>query len=384
MAGSAELAIISGVSGSGKTTMANKLGAFVIANGGSFLSGKFDQMTIQSFSAIASAFDNFCSSLVFDCDTSSLIASKLRAALGSDLHFLAQMIPNLRLILNDEDASCDPIYNQDCVDAQQRLYYLLCQFVEVICTCLEGIIVLFIDDMQWADPASISIISHLLKTSRSMQGGKLFFLASCRDDEMTSDHPFRTMIESVSSFGFKTTEVKLGCMTKDTVNNVVSNLLHLSPRLVASLSDVVYHKTKGNPLFVSKMLRSLNREGLLRVSLTRHRWEWDEEKIQARKIPNDVASFFIDSISTHPVDVRLALCTLSCFGNSAHHEVLSAIETDLNLNLTESLNDAIAEGLLDKLGEKYCFCHDRIQEIDEQDRCMHHMNYGVRSMHSYY
>jgi hypothetical protein len=92
---SSELAIISGVSGSGKTTMANKLGAYVVANGGSFLSGKFDQMGIQSFSAIASAFDNFCSTLVFDGDTSSLIASKLRAALGSDLRFLVQMIPNL-------------------------------------------------------------------------------------------------------------------------------------------------------------------------------------------------------------------------------------------------------------------------------------------------
>jgi predicted ATPase len=202
---------------------------------------------------------------------------------------------------------------------------------------------------------------------------------------MPSDHPFWTMIQSIGSFGFTTTEVKLGCMSKDTVNNVVSNLLHLSPRLVASLSDIVYHKTKGNPLFVSRMLRSLNREGLLRVSLTRHRWEWDEEKIQARKIPDDVASFFVDSISTLPVDVRLALCTLSCFGNSAHYEVLSAIESDLNLNLTESLNDAIAEGFLDKLGNKYYFCHDRIQEaaysmIDEQHRCIHHMNYGVRSI----
>ncbi|KAL3778189.1 hypothetical protein ACHAWO_013062, partial [Cyclotella atomus] len=341
MTGSSELAIISGVSGTGKTTMNYNLGNLVIANGGTFLSGKFNQMRIQSFSAIVSAFESFCSRLLSDDSASIIIVSKLRAALGSDMHFLVQMIPNLRLILND-DASCEPIGNHDCV---------------------------------------LSFVS-VRRGDLSRQDGKLFFLASCRDDEMPSDHPFWTMIQSIGSFGFTTTEVKLRCMSKDTVNNVVSNLLHLSPRLVASLSDIVYHKTKGNPLFVSRMLRSLNREGLLRVSLTRHRWEWDEEKIQARKIPDDVASFFVDSISTLPVDVRLALCTLSCFGNSAHYEVLSAIESDLNLNLTESLNDAIAEGFLDKLGNKYYFCHDRIQEaaysmIDEQHRCIHHMNYGL-------
>jgi predicted ATPase len=222
---------------------------------------------------------------------------------------------------------------------------------------------LFMDDVQWADSASISIIGQLLKTSRSMKEGKqFFFLGSCRDDEMESDHSFWKMIEGLSVLGFKTTTVKLDCMDKDTVNEAMSNLLHLSPRLVRSLSDIVYHKTKGNPLFFSRMVHSLNREGLLRISLSCHRWEWDEEKIQSRELPEDVVMLFINSINRLPKEVNVALGTLSCFGASVDCDVINALESDLCLQLIDPLNVAIAEGLVSKLGGKYYFCHDRIQE----------------------
>ena len=111
-------------------------------------------------------------------------------------------------------------------------------------------------------------------------------------------------------------------------------------------------------------------------------WEWDEEKIQSEKIPDDVAMFFVATISTLDPDVKLALGTLSCFGNSVHCEIINYIEADLSLNLTQPLDDAINLGLLDKTSEKYCFGHDRIQEaaysiIDKQEICQHHLYYGV-------
>jgi predicted ATPase len=139
----------------------------------------------------------------------------------------------------------------------------------------------------------------------------------------------------------------------------------------------------GNPLFVTRMLRSWNSDGLLRVSLTTHKWEWDEERIQSTKIPDDVASFFVHSISSLPVEVKIALGTLSCFGNSVSCEIINAIQADLKINLVEPLNKAIAEGFVGKVNEKYCFSHDRVQEaaysmIDKHDVCLHHLNYGVR------
>eukprot|EP00804_Cyclotella_cryptica_P019033 CCRYP_014451-RE/>CCRYP_014451-RE protein AED:0.24 eAED:0.37 QI:0/0/0/1/0/0/2/0/860 len=413
ISGSSELAIITGVSGTGKSTMANRLGNFITATGGLFLSGKFDQMmqNVEPFSAVASAFNNYCDILTKDDETNRalLVASKLRKALGSDLYYLIQLIPNLSQLVHEHPTDT-PRKQNDCVDAQQRLQYLFCQFVEVISSCLEGNVTLFLDDLQWADLASLSLIGQLLKTSLFRQDSKhIFFLGTCRDDEINGDHSFWKMIDGVRAFGFKTTLVKLDCMDKDTVFQVVSKVLHLSPRLVGSLSDIVFHKTKGNPLFVSKMLLSLNREGLLSLSLVRHRWEWDVEKIQSRKLPDDVALFFVHRINNLSVDVKIALAALSCFGTSADGEVIQAIESDLNLNLIEPLNIAVTEGLLNKVDGRYCFCHDRIHEatysmiegecrklvilifvnlvfvypstlefsVPEEDRCLHHMNYGV-------
>jgi predicted ATPase len=170
---------------------------------------------------------------------------------------------------------------------------------------------------------------------------------------MGSDIPFWRMVDTVSAFGFKTNLVRLDCIDKSTVSQVLSNLLQLSPCIVCGLSDIIYHKTKGNPLFVSKLLLSINREELLHLSLTRYHWEWDERKIQSRKLPDDVAMFFVHSINTIPIDVEIALFTLSCFGASMECKVIGSVDTDLGMNLIELLRIAIAEGLLNNMDGKY-------------------------------
>lgn len=168
--GSSTLAIISGVSGTGKSTLATKFGDFVIANGGLFLSGKFDQIkNVKPSSAVASAFNSYCEVLAREkaSERAMLLASNLKTALGSDLYYLIQMIPSLGRILQEHSNDYIPP-GHDCVNAQERLHYLFCQFVQVISKCSGGHMTLFMDDVQWADTASISIISQLLKTSRSM------------------------------------------------------------------------------------------------------------------------------------------------------------------------------------------------------------------------
>eukprot|EP00956_Cyclotella_meneghiniana_P010264 scaffold14170_cov40-Cyclotella_meneghiniana.AAC.1 len=289
MSGSSELAVITGLSGSGKTMIANCFRDFVITKGGLFISGKFDQMRENSYQVVASAFNKYCEELARDENSAQavLVAFRLRAALSKDVAYLIRMIPNLRCVMNDDvDES---FLNHECTDAQRRIHYLLSRFVDVICEASEMPMVLFLDDLQWADFSSVLLINQLLQSSRS-RNGKFFFLGSFRHDyETGTNHPFWNTITTANSLGYTTTTVELVYLTKKLANQFVADLLHLSPRLVASLSDIVFHKSKGNPLFISRMLLSLNSKGLLYLSLTRNRWEWDEEKIQLEKIPDDVA-----------------------------------------------------------------------------------------------
>ena len=135
------------------------------------------------------------------------------------------MLPSLGKIL-DNLGSSSPA--QDCIDAQQRLNYLLCQFVGVICNCSDNPLVIFLDDVQWADSASISLIGQILKAGVDQQ---LFFLGCCREDEM-QDHLFWDELQSAASRGYKDTRIKLDCIDSETLEQVLSSMLHLTPRLV--------------------------------------------------------------------------------------------------------------------------------------------------------
>ena len=285
-----ECGVMVGPSGIGKSTLALRLGSYISSNGGLFLSGKFDKLQQpKPFSALASAFNEYCNKMTHEgrYDHLQEVASKLRLALERDTQYLVKVIPNLSIILGEESAEQS---EDDCVDAQKRLQYLLCQFVDVISSFSGAPIVLFLDDVQWADPASISVIKQLLMVSGSKKS-QFYVLASCREEGLTEGHDFQKMISAVSQFGIKATVVPLACMDNEMVNTMVSELLCLSPRITRTLSEIIHHKTKGNQLFFSQLILSLYRNGLIWLSLSRRRWEWDIEKIQSAKLPDDIAQF---------------------------------------------------------------------------------------------
>jgi len=226
-----------------------------VSNRGLFLSGKFDQLQqARPFSAVASAFNGYCDMLIREGGPQrvSEVASKLRMTLGIEVFHLTNVVPSLGGILGPSPVGL--YYQQDYVNAQRRILYLLCQFVEVISSSSGAAITLFLDDLQWADQASIEVVKQLILTSSSVNTSKQFyFLGCCHKDEMGSGHPLYGMLLRVGCVGCSVTKVQLACMSEDTINSMILQLLCLSPRLVKSLSSIVYHKTKGNPLFVSQV-----------------------------------------------------------------------------------------------------------------------------------
>eukprot|EP00984_Skeletonema_dohrnii_P010473 scaffold4074_cov85-Skeletonema_dohrnii-CCMP3373.AAC.2 len=293
ISGECGLVTISGTSGTGKSLLANEFGKYVSAEGGVFLSGKFDQLQQDKpfNDALASTFDQYCGILLHEdmASTKEEVSSQLRSVLGKELYHLTKIIPTLATILGSEL----PVLNHsdDCIKAQKRLQYLFCQFVEVISNSSSAPITLFLDDLQWADAASIVAVNQLLFAtgSSSQKKKKNFFVLGCirgRD----SASKWLPCVDILVAGGIN---VKLDCMNEHTLNTMVSETLYLSPRLTHTLSSVIYHETKGNPLSVSRLMRLLNKEGLLRPSLNRRRWEWDVKKIRS-------AMFLTESLEELP------------------------------------------------------------------------------------
>jgi len=236
-----------------------------------------------------------------------------------------------------------------------------------------------LDDLQWADPASLAVITRLLLAPSSP---RFLFVGSCRDDEMSENHPVWNMKETVEQTGVNTRIFELSSIDNNTVNSMISDLLCLFPRRTRRLADIIHLKTRGNPLFLSRLLVSLGENGLLRFSLSRRRWSWDEAKIRSLRTPDDVGKFLARSIENLSPVISDALCTLACFGGSIHLSVIEVLERDVGLRLTNSLESAATDGFLEKVDLGYRFSHDRVQEaaynmLNSQDRAKRHLKYGL-------
>ncbi|KAL7503900.1 hypothetical protein ACHAXN_005761 [Cyclotella atomus] len=290
------------------------------------------------------------------------------------------VIPRLSFIIESDpcqSARASSLLDTSAHNSVQLLHHLFCQFLEVITTNAQVSLTLCLDDIQWADKASIDLLNRLIM----QRNKKFFFLGCCRGDEMESDHPVEHMLKHLRQANIKATAVHLNPVEEDTLNTIMSELLSLSPRLVRPLSRIIHSKTRGNILFFSQLMLSLHREGLIYLDFSKERWTWNEEKILSMKLPENVAICFTNGINKLPLDEQLALHSLSLFGASVRIDYLELLERQLGLKLLDPLKRAAADGMVIKQAGCFRFCHDRIQEasfnmIGGQARQGNHLMYG--------
>jgi predicted ATPase len=211
----------------------------------------------------------------------------------------------------------------------------------------------------------------------SVEDHRLFFFMCCRDDEMSETHPLNLMLSSMSSFGTKTTKIHLTSMSKDALDEMVSTVLSLLPRITRPFTNTLHHKTKGSPLFVKQVMMELYKQRLLYPSLSRRRWVWEADKIVDMKIPENVAAFITKSFNRLPSEVLSALVVLSCFGASADTSLIEVLEREIQQSLIAPLEAAVAASILGKKNGEFYFMHDKLQEaaysrMRPEERCLQH------------
>lgn len=255
LSGYCEIVVVNGESGSGKSWLCLQVGSAIVADGGIFLMGKFEMHESKPFSALAMAFGQYISIVMADIssDWARMVVHSLQSTLGQDACHLVEILPSLGELLgvSVHDAAARGYY--DCGNAVQRIHYLLCKFVDVMTATSQVSLTLCLDDLQWADEASTSVLNRVLAQSRN----KFFFVGSCRGDQMKSEHPFWNMLVKINDNDVNVTTVSMTCLNENTLNGYISELLYLSPRLVKRLSNIIYRRTKGNILFISQLLLSL-------------------------------------------------------------------------------------------------------------------------------
>ena len=373
--GTPELALVSGYSGIGKSSVVNELHKELVPPRGLFASGKFDRYKRDiPYATLAQAFESLIHPLLGKSET-ELIAWRdaLSEALGPNGQLMVDLVPELRLIIG-EQLSVPALPPQD---AQRRFQRVFRRFIGVFARP-EHPLALFLDDLQWLDAATLDVLEDLL-TQPDVQ--HLMLIGAYRDNEVSSAHPLVRKLEVIRQAGAKVREIILAPLTCQDLGRLVADSLHCEPERATPLARLVHDKTAGNPFFAVQFISALAEESLLRFDHASRSWTWDVSRIGSKGFTDNVVDLMLGKLNRLPVETQQALKALACLGNSAEIATLAVVQGMSEEEVHSDLWEALRLEFIVRSEGSYKFVHDRVQEaayslISEELRAEAHLQIG--------
>ncbi|MGG6295085.1 AAA family ATPase [Leptolyngbya sp. AN02str] len=378
-----QMMLISGYAGVGKTALVQELYQPITANHGYFISGKFDQFRKNvPYSAIAAALQKLVQQLLGEPDGQvELWRSRLLTALGSNGQIIVDVIPEVELIIGKQP----PVPEVGATEAQNRFNLTFQKFVRAFCA-KEHPLVIFLDDLQWIDSATLKLIELILLDEHIPY---LFLIGAYRDNKLTPTHPLVLTLESLRNQGAVFQEIILTPLTLEPLSQLISETLHHNPDIVRSLAQTVSRKTEGNPFFVGEFLKLLHSENLLTFDAQQLSWQWNLAEIESQDITANVVELLLYQLQKLPEATQQVLSIAACVRAEFDLETLAIICEKSPKAIFQDLLEAIQAGLIQPLSEldedllvqEYKFLHDRVQQaayalIDESQKQVVHLQIG--------
>ncbi|HET9377639.1 MAG TPA: serine/threonine-protein kinase PknK, partial [Chthoniobacterales bacterium] len=373
--GAPELVLVSGYSGIGKSSVVNELHRVLVPPRGLLASGKFDQYKREiPYSTLVQAFQSLARPLLGKSEAE--LASwrhALLEALGPNGRLMVNLVPELKLIIGEQP----PVPELPPQQAQSRFQLVFRRFIAVFARP-EHPLALFLDDLQWLDPATLDLLEDLL-TQPDVQ--HLMLIGAYRDNEVNSAHPLMRKLEAIRKAGAIVHEIILAPLAREDLGRLIGDSLHCEPERARSLAQLVHEKTAGNPFFAIQFLSALAEEGLLTFDHGDARWSWNLDRIHAKGYTDNVVDLMVGKLNRLPVETQRALQQLACMGDSAEFALLAMVYEDSREDMHSDLWEAVRTGLVFRSESAYRFLHDRVQEaayslIPPDSRAAAHLGIG--------
>ncbi|MBN1209011.1 MAG: AAA family ATPase [Myxococcaceae bacterium] len=354
-AGRPELFLVSGYSGIGKSSVVHELHKPVVQRRGFFLSGKFDQFQRDvPYATVAQALRGLVQQLLASSDEE--LASwreRLNQAWEGDGQVLLELVPQLEVVVGRQP----PLLEVSPGEVQQRMNRVVRQFLEVFAAAGRPLVV-FLDDLQWADLASLRLIQQLLSQPEIPP---VLWIGAYRDNEVSPSHPLTSVLDEVRKAGARVSDVRLEPLRLEQVEQLVGDTLPgAGPEVVAPLSALVHETTGGNPFFLLQLMVTLNQDGLL-MREPGGAWQWDAQGVRARGYSDNVVDFMVGKLRQFPARTQHLLQLAACVGKAFSLQMLGTLAEVAEVE--HGLEPALQEGMLSRVGpEQYRFLHDRIQQ----------------------
>ncbi|MCB1140633.1 MAG: AAA family ATPase [Leptospiraceae bacterium] len=357
---------LSGYSGVGKTSLVNNLFKDITENKGIFISGKFDQYKKNiPFYAISQAFNSLCD-YILSSSPEEIESWKVKIldSLGNRAKVLTDVIPNLEMIIGiqPEVSILNPIETQNRFIEVFRIFWT--HFLKS-----QEPITIFIDDLQWADFASLMFIRNIFFGCRD---GNFFFIGAYRDNEVGEDHRLNSILEESRREGVRLKEIQIRSLQIDDVKIWISDMLDLSGELLNELSFFVFQKTNGNPFFTIELLESLYKNNIIYYNESND-WEIDMDRLNRESISNNVVQLVMKKIEKLSEESIEIIKFASCLGNVFEYRFIRGINKISDELLNNSLIELIHAGFIisnksnfyvknESENVKFKFSHDKIQQ----------------------
>lgn len=378
-----EMMLVAGYSGIGKSSLVAEIHKPNTRLRGYFTEGKFDQFQRSvPYSAIASAFQGLVRQLLTESEAQlEQWREKLRRAFGTSGQVIIDVIPEVELIVGKQP----PVSELGPTESQNRFNLVFSKFIRALCA-KEHPLVIFLDDLQWADSATLKLI-ELMMTDASMQ--YLFLIGAYRDNEVSPAHPLMMMLDGLRNQGATVNSITLAPLALEHINQLIADTLHSNTNQSQPLANLVMGKTGGNPFFVNQFLKTLHSENLITFDFERHGWQWDISNIEAQGITDNVVELMIGKLKKLPESTQQILRLASCVGASFDLNTLAIICEKSPREIFPDLVTAVQSGLIlpkseldaELLIQDYKFLHDRVQQaayalIDDDRKKAVHLQIG--------
>ena len=357
--GTTEMMLVAGYSGIGKSALVDEIHKPIVGLHGYFISGKFDQFKRNiPYSSVIQAFQELMRQLLTESgEKLENWKAKLLAALGKNGQVIIDVIPELELIIGKQPDV--PILGS--TESQNRFNLVFKQFIHVF-TKKEHPLVVFLDDLQWADAASLKLI-QLLMTDPDNQ--YLLLIGAYRDNEVSATHPLMLALNEINCIVEQNDQltnqvintVNLKPLSLDSVKELVADTLHensVFPReQVVELAKLLLDKTGGNPFFLKQLIKSLYQENLLSFNLRSRVWQWDIKQLKEMEITDNVIELMSGKIKKLDRETQNVLKLAACIGNRFDLNILSIVNQKSLPETASDLWKALDSGLIIPLNDYY-------------------------------
>ncbi|MBD2449909.1 AAA family ATPase [Nostoc sp. FACHB-152] len=345
--GATEMMLVAGFSGIGKTAVINEVHKPIVKQRGYFIKGKFDQFNRNiPLLAFVQAFRDLMGQLLTESDTQiQQWKNKILNAVGDSGQVIIDVVPELERIIGKQ-----PLVPELSGTAAENRFNLIFHKFTAVFTSKSHPLVIFLDDLQWADSASLKLIQLLMADTEH-----LLLIGAYRDHEVTPIHPLILTLGEIEKTQATINTITLAPLSQGQINQLVADTLKCTTKLALPLGLLIFQKTQGNPFFVTQFLKALHQDKLIKFNFELGGWECDITQVTQQAVTDEVVDFMAFQLRRLPFSTQNILQLAACIGSEFDLATLAIVSQASEIETATNLWKALQEGLILPISDIYKF-----------------------------